>query len=172
MLDRPVWFYQLPHNLYSWLFIFMQCFSCLHGIADFCWWTVTPRSFSENTMAQLIVLCCVLVLSTVAQHSLLVWSQMFLILIFLKIVFLVFLTSICTNAVPLQLQFSHPSGAHFQFSHRITNGTQNRYGPGIEFPFWYILPSWWSPQSCVGLLVTHFYVIDNFCCILCECYRK
>lgn len=50
----------------------------MHGITDLCWWTVTPRSFSENTIIQLILR--IFVSSTIAQHGLLVLAQMNLIL--------------------------------------------------------------------------------------------
>lgn len=107
------------------------CLSCLYGITGLCWWTVTSRSFSENA----IVLRYALLLSTAHQPGLLDLSQMNLILFSLSIVFLIFLISICTNAVLLQLQFLSPSAAYFQFSYRIINGTQNWCGPRIEYLF-------------------------------------
>lgn len=110
-----------------------------------------------------------LVLITVVWRGLLVLSQMNLILFFLKDCVPGFLTSICTNAVLLQLQFLRSSEACVKFSHSIVNETeqiwaQERISVYFDTSFHrngHNCPVW-------GCLLHIFYVIDSFCYILWE----
>lgn len=136
VLYRTAWSHQLPHTLYSWLFISMQCISCLHGIVLMnCNSQVLFWKYHRPTNCSLVYFgveyCC-----SAPGH---VPNE--LILFFLKDCVPGFLTSICTNAALLQLQFLCPSEAYFQFSHRIINETQTRYGPRMEYLSVLIHPS-------------------------------